>query len=243
VLVLAVVDDRLVHLVASDPDRLGDDDASQGDHRHLARAAADVQHHAPGGLGYGEAGADRRSHRLLDQVGLAGARGEARLLDRPLLHAGHAGGNADDHSGVGEAVLVNALDEVPQHLLCDVEIGDDAVLEGTNRLDGARGPAQHALRAHAHRVDLARARVHGHHGGLGEHDPATPDVDQRVRGTEVNRHVAATEAGEISEDAHACGAAGAGRRSVRSWSGKPGRRGEPDRRANVAEGQAAPSRT
>ena len=72
VLVLAVVDDRLVLLVASDSDRLRDDDPAQGDHGHLAGAATDVEDHASGGLGDREPGADRRGHRLLDQIRLAG---------------------------------------------------------------------------------------------------------------------------------------------------------------------------
>src|ERR1700693_102102 len=46
---------------------------------------------------------------------------------------------------VGEAVLVDLLDEVPEHLLGDVEVGDDAVLQGPDRLDRARRAAEHPL--------------------------------------------------------------------------------------------------
>ena len=35
--------------------------------------------------------------------------------------------------------------------------------------------------------------------GLGQHDPAPADVDERVRRAEVDRHVAATEAGEVEK--------------------------------------------
>src|SRR3954447_11804184 len=72
VLVLAVVDDRLVLLVAANADRLGDHDPPEGDHGDLAGATADVQDHAAGGLADRQPRADRRRHRLLDQVGLAG---------------------------------------------------------------------------------------------------------------------------------------------------------------------------
>ena len=81
----------------------------------------------------GEAGADRGGHRLLDQVGLSGAGRERRLLDGSLLDAGDARRDADDDSRVGEAVLVDLLDEVAEHLLRDVEVGDDAVLERADR--------------------------------------------------------------------------------------------------------------
>ena len=90
VLALDVVDHRLVELVAADADGLRDDDAAERDDGHLGGAAADVDHHVAGRLAHRQAGADRGRHRLLDQVGLAGAGREARLLDRALLHPGDA---------------------------------------------------------------------------------------------------------------------------------------------------------
>src|SRR5207237_9914032 len=60
-------DDRLVHLVAADPHRAGIDDAAEREDRDLGRAAADIDDHRAGRLGHGQAGADRRRHRLLDQ--------------------------------------------------------------------------------------------------------------------------------------------------------------------------------
>ena len=50
----------------------------------------------PVGSATGSPGADRGSHRLLDQVGLARAGREGRLLDCALLDAGDAGRHADD---------------------------------------------------------------------------------------------------------------------------------------------------
>ena len=199
---LAVVDDRLVELVAADPDRLRDDDPAERDHRHLGGAAADVDDHRAGRLGDRQAGADRRRHRLLDQVGLAGAGREAGLLDRPLLDPGDAGGDADDDARVGEAVGVHLLDEVAQHLLGDVEVGDHPVLERPDRGDRAGGAAQHPLRLDADRVDLAGVGVDRHHRGLGEDDAASAHVDERVGRAEVDGHVAAAEPSEIAEYAH-----------------------------------------
>ena len=198
----AVVDDRLVELVAADPDRLRDDDPAERDHRDLGGAAADVDDQRAGRLGDRQAGADRRRHRLLDQVGLAGAGREAGLLDRPLLDPGHAGGDADDDARVGEAVGVHLLDEVAQHLLGDVEVGDHPVLERPDRGDRARRAPQHPLRFDADRVDLAVARVDRHDRGLGEHDAAAAHVDERVGRAEVDGHVAAAKSCEVAEYAH-----------------------------------------
>ncbi len=149
VLALDVVDDRLVHLVAADAEALGDDDAAERDHGDLGRAAADVDDHVPGRLGDRQAGADRGGHRLLDQVRLARAGGERRLLDGPPLDAGDAGRDADDDARVREAVLVHLLDEVAEHLLGDVEVGDHAVLQRADRGDRPGRPAEHPLRLDA----------------------------------------------------------------------------------------------
>jgi hypothetical protein len=100
---------------------------------------------------------------------------------------------------VREAVLVHLLDEVPQHLLGDVEVGDDAVLERPDRGDRPGRAAEHALRLDADRVHLAGALVDRDDGRLGEDDAAAAHVDERVRGAEVDRHVAAAEAGEGAE--------------------------------------------
>src|SRR3954451_20468705 len=202
VLALDVVDDRLVELVAADADRLRDDDAAERDDGHLAGAAADVDDHVPRRLAHRKAGADRGGHRLLDQVRLAGAGAEAGLLDGALLHPGHAGRHAHDHARVRPAVLVHLLDEVAEHLLRDVEVGDHAVLERADRRDRAGCATQHALCLDPDGVHLGRAAVDRDHRGLGQHDAAPTQVYERVRGAEVDRHVAAPEAGYVREKAH-----------------------------------------
>ena len=154
----------------------------------------------PVGSATGRPGADRGGHRLLDQVRLARAGGERRLFDGALLDAGDAGRDADDDARMREAVLVDLLDEVPEHLLGDVEVGDDAVLQRPDRLDRSRRAAEHPLRLDADRVHLAGALVDRDDGRLREHDAAAAHVDERVRGAEVDRHVAAAEAGHRGED-------------------------------------------
>ena len=159
----------------------------------------------PVGSPTGRPGPDRRRHRLLDQVGLAGARRQAGLLDGALLDAGDAGGHADHDARMRPAVLVHLLDEVAQHLLGHVEVGDHAVLQRPDGLDRARGAAEHALGLDADGVDLAGARVDRDDRRLAQHDAAAAHVDERVGRAEVDRHVAATEAGEVAEEAHARG--------------------------------------
>ena len=64
---LGISNDGLVHLVAADAKRLGDRQSAERRDRHLSRPAADVDDHAPDRLGDGKVGADRSSHRFLDQ--------------------------------------------------------------------------------------------------------------------------------------------------------------------------------
>ena len=158
----------------------------------------------PGRLADRQAGADRGRHRLLDQVGLARAGRQAGLLDRALLHAGHARGHADHDARVRPAVLVDLLDEVAQHLLGHVEVGDHAVLQRPDGLDRARAcgraSAWPRCRRRGPRRCASRSR---RRDGSREHDAAAAHVDERVGGAQVDRHVAATEAGEVAEEAHA----------------------------------------
>ena len=57
--------------------------------------------------------------------------------------------------GLLHSTGVHLLDEEAQHLLADLEVGDDAVLQGPDRLDVIRacGPSSAWLRARPRRVD------------------------------------------------------------------------------------------
>ena len=105
----------------------------------------------------GQAGADGRGHRLLDDVGrLAGAGVLGRLLHGPLLDAGDARRHADHHAGLDPAAAVHLLDEVAEHLLADLEVGDDAVLQRPDGLDVAGRAADHPLGLEPDRDRAAR---------------------------------------------------------------------------------------
>ncbi len=192
VLLLHELDDRVVELVAGDTDRLAGHDATEGDDRDLGRAAADVDDHVAGGLLHGEAGTDGRGHGLLDDVGgLAGAGVLGGLLHGPLLHAGDARGDADHHAGLGEAAAVHLVDEVAEHLLAHLEVGDDAVLQRPDGLDVARRAPDHALGLEADRHGAPVADVDRDDRRLVEHDAVTAHVHEGVGSAEVDGHVAA----------------------------------------------------
>ena len=101
-----------------------------------------------------------------------------------------------------EPVLVDLLDEVAEHLLGDVEVGDHAVLQRPDRGDRPGRATEHALGLDADRVDLAGALVDRDDRRLAEHDAAPTHVHERVRGAQVHRHVAAAEAVEVPEEPH-----------------------------------------
>ena len=81
------------------------------------------------------------------------------------------------------------LEEVAEHHLRHVNVGDDAVLERANRLDAFRGPPQHPLRLEPDPHDPAAALLHRDHRGLVEHDALALHVHERVRGAEIDGDV------------------------------------------------------
>ena len=88
---------------------------------------------------------------------------------------------------------MDLLDEVAQHLLGHVEVGDHAVLQRADRRDRPGRAAEHPLRLDADRVHLAGALVDRDHRRLREDDPAPSHVDEGVGRTEIDRHVATAE--------------------------------------------------
>ena len=120
------------------------------------------------------------------------------LLDGAALDRGDAGGHADhDPWACGKTPSVNLVDEIAKHLLCDVEIGDDTVSQRPNRLDVRRGPPDHSLGSHPYFERSVVVGIDGDHRRLVEDDPLPADKHQRVRGAEVNRHVATREGQDV----------------------------------------------
>src|ERR1700692_3094284 len=92
-------------------------------------------------------------------------------------------------------------DEMLDHFLRHLEIGDDAVAQRANSLDVARGPAQHLLGLLADGEDLLLA-AHvgdGDHTGLIQHDAATLHVDECIGRAEIDGHVGRHDAQQSRE--------------------------------------------
>ena len=99
-----------------------------------------------------------------------------------------------------EAVaLVHGADEVVQHALGDVEVGDDAVLERADGDDVRGRTADHALGLGADRQHLLGDAVDRDDAGLVDDDAAALDHDKRVRGTEVDTDVVREEPQERAD--------------------------------------------
>ena len=135
-------------------------------------------------------GADRGRHGFFDDVGrLTSACVFGRVLDCSTFDASNAGRDANHHTRLGEAALMNAMDKVTKHLFADVEIGDDPVFQRTDGLDVLRGPPEHALGFETYGQRAAVSGVHRDHRRLVQDDTAPAFVDQGVGGAKVDRQV------------------------------------------------------
>src|SRR5688572_1331147 len=77
------------------------------------------------------------------------------------------------------------LQEVAQHDLGHVHVGDDAVLERTHRTDALGRTAQRLLGLQPDGLDLVGGLFHGHHRRLVQDDAFALHVNERVRGPQV----------------------------------------------------------
>ena len=91
-----------------------------------------------------------------------------------------------------DAPAVHASDELAQHLLGHVQIGDDAVSQRPAGSDRRRRASEHALGLIADRQHAPAFRVLRHHRRLGHRDAAAPHVHERVRCAEIDRELATT---------------------------------------------------
>ena len=115
------------------------------------------------------------------------------FLHSALLHLRDAGGHADHDARAHEAALVVHLgDEVAEHGFRHFEVGDNAVLHGTDSTDVARGATQHALGFGTHGKHLIIAAAvffHRHHGRLAQDNALPLDIHAGVCGTKVDSKV------------------------------------------------------
>ena len=176
-------------------------DAGQRDDRHLARAAADIHNHAARRLRYRQANPDRRRHRLLDQENLSHPGRMRRVLHRALFDLRDVAGHGDHNSRLGvlapEPLRADLVDEVAEHRLRNVEVGDDAALHRTDGHDVSRRSAKHALRLVAHSEHALRPLLNRDNGRLSQHDSPVLRVHEGVRRAEIYADVGRKESSEF----------------------------------------------
>ena len=88
--------------MGGDPEGGQGDHAAEGEDGDLGDAPADVDDHAPDGVGDGEAGADAGGHGALEEEDLPRPGVPRGVHHRLLLHLRHAGGDGDRHAGAEE---------------------------------------------------------------------------------------------------------------------------------------------
>src|SRR5574343_352707 len=191
-----VIDDRFVQLGAADTHGAGIDHAAQRDDADFGRAAADVNDHRTSGVRNRQAGTDRGSHRLLDQVNLAGTGAEGGFADGTAFDLGRAGRYADDDARARTEQLrvMHLLDELLEHLLGDGEVGNTAILHRSDNGNRARCLAEHLLGFLTDGLDGffgigAAFEADGDYGRLIEHDRAAAHIDERIGRAEVDGEV------------------------------------------------------
>src|SRR5207247_9883502 len=117
-------DDGFIKLVAADAETATKDDSRQGNDRNFASTAADIDNHVAGRLMHGQPNANRRGHRLFDQINLARASVCGGIFDGPFFHFRDAGGDGHHDPRSNELAVVNLLDEMPQHRFGDLGISN-----------------------------------------------------------------------------------------------------------------------
>ena len=81
------------------------------------------------------------------------------------------------------------VDELLQHPLGHVVVGDHALTQRTDGHDVAGGTAQHGLRLGAYLKQTAGIFVDGHHRRLVEHNALTLDIYQNRSGTQIDTDI------------------------------------------------------
>ena len=113
---------------------------------------------------------------------------ERGIAHGALLDFGDAGRHADDHARLHleDVVLDDEREEIAQHLLGHVEVGDDAVLHRPHGDDAVGRATEHALGFEADALDLLRLAIDRDDRRLVEHDAFALHVDERVRRAEID---------------------------------------------------------
>src|SRR5439155_4807627 len=87
------------------------------------------------------------------------------------------------------AAFMRLPDEVREHLLGGLEVGDDAVLHGPDRRDVAGSPAEHLLGLDADGLDASVHLVQSDDRWLADDDPSAARIHAGVGGPKIDREV------------------------------------------------------
>ena len=79
---------------------------------------------------------------------------------------------------------------MPEHRFGHFEVGDDAIFQRPHGDDVRRRAPEHALRFVAHREDFGGAGLHRDDRWLAQDDSLVFDVNERIRGPEVDSDIA-----------------------------------------------------
>ena len=119
---------------------------------------------------------------------------------RPLFHLGDARRHADGHARSGEAPAgYGFADEIGDHGLGDLEVRDDAVLQGPDRPDALRGAAQILLGLPSHGQNGVVAHVQSHDRRLVQNDSFLRRVQQGVGRTQIHSQILAEKTKQFTE--------------------------------------------
>src|SRR5215203_2555894 len=184
---LQIIDDRVRHRVTGDPQRASVDRPRHRDYGDIGRSAADVDDHVAGWIGDRQTSADCRGHRFVDEMHLTRLRAKPAVFDRSAFDRGdfrwHANKEARPDHG---PPAVSLADEMREHLFGGFEVGDDAVLHGSHRLDVRRRPSEHLVGFLPNGLDFPLGGVEGNDRRFIDDDPAAAREHAGVGGAEID---------------------------------------------------------
>ena len=84
---------------------------------------------------------------------------------------------------------MSLLDEVRQHLLCCIEIGDDPFPHRSDRANMAWSAAHHRPCLSTYSFHFTGITIDGHHRGFVNDDPTSTGIHKRVCSSQVNGEI------------------------------------------------------
>ena len=186
-----IADNHFVKIVARNFQGGGHGNAVHAQHGDVRSAAADVHHHVAAGTPDIQAGAQTGSQRLLDEEHPAGTGFDGSVDDAALFHLGYAGGDGDDHTGLGgeQAGLGGGLEHLLKHPDGHLMVGDNAVLQRVHGNHVAGGSAQHIPGGGAYLQNLAGIPVYRHNGGLSNDDTLAVGINQHIGRAQIHAQI------------------------------------------------------